>query len=167
MPYMLPPNEFSNTETANAFERFNQIVENYKHIIENNATARCMIGFTAAAFIRNEGDIDIGLVEIWLQSLESDTNVEQQDEHHVKVNRILHVVKETSTQYYIEQEDIDSNTNESEDDEFFIDNADAYKLNRFTSGEPYTESYCRYLPKETTVVDHVLFPLEEHSTWSC
>ncbi|KAG2200461.1 hypothetical protein INT47_011441 [Mucor saturninus] len=164
MPYMLPLN------IQSSFERFNQIVEQYQDIIENNATARCMIGFTAAAFIRNEGDIDIGLVESWLQSLHLDVDGGSV-ENHVKVDRILHVVKETSSHYYADddaEEEVGCTTDESEDDELLSndnnddDNEEEYKLNRFTN-----ESYCTYLPKEVTVVDHVIFPLDEQSrTWS-
>lgn len=155
MPYMLP----STSETC--FEKFNEIVEKYKHVIESNATARCMIGFTAAAFIRNEGDIDIGLVESWFQSLELDVVDSSRSVDGNKVNRILHVVKETTTGHYYGEEEVDCiTTDESENEELLVD-LEEYKLNRFTS-----ESNCTYLPKEATVVDHVLFPLDEEQSWS-
>lgn len=155
MPYMVPLN------TQDSFERFNQIVEQYQQIIENNATARCMIGFTAAAFIRNEGDIDIGLVESWLKSLDSNVVDSTLVENHVKVDRILHVVKETSSYYYNDDKDHEEVCTESEEEEE-EELLEDYKLNRFTN-----ESFCTYLPKEVTVVDHVLFPLNDQSrSWS-
>lgn len=183
MPFVFPAENHCNNDTVTAFERFNQIVENYKHIIENNATARCMVGFTAASFIRNEGDIDIDSVESWLQSLASDTDTEQTtslDEEQDKVSRILNVVKETSVQYYAQgyDEEIaeDSNTDDSEDnedDEFTNTNEAVYELNRFISCDPYSSNDSHptfnYIPKYTFVnysTDNVIIPLEEVSRTS-
>lgn len=158
MPYILPVENSSNSNITNAFERFNQIVETYKHIIENNATARCMVGFTAASFIQNEGDIDIDSVESWLQSLESDSQpcLEEPDHNNTKVNRILSVVKETSAQHYYQEyeDEEDLTTDDSEDNEDEFNDETSYELNRFISCDPYSaDSYpiYNYIPKYTFV----------------
>lgn len=164
MPFIFSPDTTTATITNTLFEDFNLIVEKYKDIIENNSTARCMIGFTAASFIRNEGDIDIGSLETWLQSIESDTvttpsllspeEERELDEHDTQVNRILHVVKHTTehdshNSYSQIEEEYDSGTNSELDevDEFEEEEAKkVYELNRFISRDPYlsTESYPTY-----------------------
>jgi hypothetical protein len=149
MPYIFTSNA---PTTCPLFEKFNLIVEKYKDIIENNATARCMIGFTAASFIRNEGDIDIDSLENWLQSVESDCS-SFEEEDNTQVNRILDVVKHTTITEHIdeemeEEEESDSGTNSELDevDEFEDESKEVYELNRFISRDPYscTESYPTY-----------------------
>ncbi|KAI8098039.1 uncharacterized protein B0P05DRAFT_523083 [Gilbertella persicaria] len=93
MPFILP------VENHNTLETFKRIVKDYQHVIENNPTARCMIGFTAARMIRNtEGDvIDLQEMELWLQSLDnSDLYIHiGQGGPSSAVDKILCVIKET------------------------------------------------------------------------
>jgi hypothetical protein len=161
MPFITP----INTHTATtAFERFNLLVENYKCVIDNNATARCMIGFTAASLIRNEGDVDIDSVEMWLKSIEMNQNTDfiqqqqttlEEDQHNTSNNTldtILNVVKKTAATYcnnvdYKEDdysaEDLCTDSENDEDDdsfEFLAEDERSYELSRFIRHDVYSSS---------------------------
>ncbi|KAI8642149.1 hypothetical protein BD408DRAFT_482917 [Parasitella parasitica] len=160
MPFILPQ-----TDSCTFVEKFNLIVDRYKHTIDNDPTARCMIGFAAATIIRNDGDMDLDSIESWLKSIEK-----PQEQPHVAsdecrsdkgVDNIMSVLA-NSTIRYCDDDDEDDDDEESQvtstDDaphEFAVDN----QLNRYVSRSPYTstESY----PTHVYVPDriHVNHPL--------
>lgn len=172
MPYIIPT---ARTKSAtSAIEEFDQLVAKYKHVIENNASARCMIGFTAASVIRSEGEIDIDSVEQWLKSMETNNSQEahqmtlNSDDDTFQVNKnnvdtILNVVKRTAATYwnqdYQEEEeelgsDNSSEYNEDESDFEFVaedEEEKSYALSRFISHNPYTTTTSRYSSKYSSI----------------
>lgn len=172
MPSILPPIDCSYDTT---FEKFKTIVEKYKQVIENNDTARCIIGFTAASVIRNEDDTDLDSFENWLQSIEQQHKAEQHGKYlDTNVSKILHVVETASMGYY-EEEEVTS------DDEHYYENNNvdekdsAHGLDRYTSRNPFAsqESYPTntYVPDRTFVnrtfdngLGNLFLPLNRHHT---
>jgi hypothetical protein len=157
MPFILPSIDCSYNAT---FERFKSIVEKYKQVIENDDTARCMIGFTAASMIRNKDDTDLDSFENWLQSIEQQRHntTEQCDKDmDTKVNKILHVVETESMRYYEEEATSEEEEFSYEDDS--IDERDStHELDRYTSRGPFSskQSYPNhtYVP-DRTFVNHI------------
>lgn len=152
MPYIFCENSIPDTSPPSTIERFHSVIEKYKSIVENNATARCMIGFTAASFIRNDGDIDVDSLESWLQSMDfgiSSSDDDESEQCTTQVDRIMNVVMSTSAAEYTSSDDCDTEEEEEEDlgtnnvteedeDSFEAENGQVYELNRFVSRTPYS-----------------------------
>ncbi|KAG2199535.1 hypothetical protein INT46_001235 [Mucor plumbeus] len=163
MPFILPQTDNCST-TITTIEKFNLLVEKYKHVIDNDPTARCMIGFTAATMIRNEGTVDLHSIESWLES------VEKPNEQHMlseecssddSVDKIMYVLTDTTMKYCNGDQEILPTNDECQ--EFVVDN----QLNRYVSHNPYTsnESYPInvYVPNRIHVnhpLGNLFLPLE-------
>ncbi|CEP11885.1 hypothetical protein [Parasitella parasitica] len=163
MPFILPQ-----TDNSTSMEKFNSIVEKYKNVIDNNPTARCMIGFAAATMIRDDGDMDLDSVESWLKTIE-----EPQEQVTVPINecdsdegvdKIMSVLANTAKKYCDDEgEEDQAEPTDDTSHEFVVDN----QLHRYVSRNPYTsaESYPThvYIPDRIHVnhsFGNLFLPLE-------
>ncbi|CAO3643996.1 unnamed protein product [Mucor hiemalis] len=145
MPYIFCETPSPANTPSSTFERFQTIIEKYKSLVESNDTARCMIGFTAASFIRNEGDVDVDSLESWLQSMDFGTPSLDDDPCTTQVDRILNFVMSNAAEYTSDdcdtedEEDVGTNNvTEEDEDAFKAENEEVYELNRFISRNPYS-----------------------------
>ncbi|KAL7313833.1 hypothetical protein PS15m_007522 [Mucor circinelloides] len=162
MPFIIPPHTDNCTATI---ERFNLLVEKYKHVIDNDATARCMIGFAAANIIRNDGHMDLYSIENWLESIDTPTPQGQLCEDD-SVDKIMSVLTDTTSMYCHgneRQDQVESVATIAASDELAVDTP----LNRYVSRSPYTsnESYPThvYIPARIHVnhpLGNLFLPLE-------
>lgn len=163
MPFILPQTD-NCIATITTIEKFNLLVEQYKHVIDNDPTARCMIGFAAATMIRNEGIMDLLSIESWLESIEKPKEqymLSEECSSDDSVDKIMYVLTDTTMKYCNGDQEIQPTTDECQD--FAVDN----QLNRYVSHNPYTsnESYPTqvYVPSRIHVnhpLGNLFLPLE-------
>ncbi|KAL9536960.1 hypothetical protein MBANPS3_012215 [Mucor bainieri] len=148
MPFIIPPQTDNCTATTITIEKFNVLVEKYKHVIDNDATARCMIGFAAANIIRNDGHMDLYSIESWLESIDMNPPSQEQQvlvsEDDGSVDKIMFVLTDTTSRYchgnQLLQDQIES-ADDVHDELAAVDTASSPpSLHRYVSRGPYTSS---------------------------
>ncbi|GAN09995.1 hypothetical protein MAM1_0311d09529 [Mucor ambiguus] len=151
MPLIIPPQTDNCTSTTATVEKFNLLVEKYKHIIDNDATARCMIGFAAANIIRHDGHMDLYSIESWLESVDMPTPSQEQQvpvpQDDDSVEKIMSVLIDTADRYYHGNQVLQDQVESADDvhDELAAvyttkSSPAPAPLNRYVSRGPYTTS---------------------------
>ncbi|KAF1795988.1 hypothetical protein FB192DRAFT_1407364 [Mucor lusitanicus] len=149
MPFIIPPQSDNRTATTTTIEKFNLLVEKYKHVIDSDATARCMIGFAAANIIRNDGHMDLYSIENWLESIDTTAPLQDQQvsvsEDDDSVDKIMSVLTDTTSRYchgnpLLQDQVVDSAADDTCDEFAAVDPVSSSSLNRYVSRGSYTSS---------------------------
>lgn len=175
MPFIIPPPSDNCTATTTTIEKFNLLVEKYKHVIDNDATARCMIGFAAANIIRNDGHMDLCSIESWLESIDVPTlpppQEQQVSEDDDSVDKIMSVLTDTTSKYrhgnHPLLQDRAESANDIQEEPTAADTTSPPPLHRYVSRGPYTSSHSYpvhvYIPARIHVnhpLGNLFLPLE-------
>ncbi|KAI8988651.1 hypothetical protein BDB01DRAFT_782665 [Pilobolus umbonatus] len=96
----------------NTYEYLNHLITKYKHIVNNDPVAKCMIGYITASFIRNENTVDLDLVEDWLYSIEL-----KNEAVHTVIDKQKDIVVDPSYQPLNKEENLNLLYDDSTDDE--------------------------------------------------
>ncbi|KAK4513295.1 uncharacterized protein ATC70_011863 [Mucor velutinosus] len=173
MPFIIPPQSDNCIATTDTVEKFNLLVEKYKHVIDNDATARCMIGFAAASIIQNDGHMDFYSIESWLESIGMPAPSQDQQvyasEEDDSVDKIMSVLAHTTSEYCQGNQLLHDQVESADDvhDELAAIDTSPPPLNRYVSRGPYTsnDSYPThvYIPARIHVnhpLGNLFLPLE-------
>lgn len=122
MPFIIP----------NQYSEFKYLIERYRQVINCNPTAHCLIGFTAAAILRNDEPVDLRSFEGWLKSIQVTSQKYTQD---TVIDQILATLENYQRQIDttpLEEENEAVEEVKEEEQDF------CYELKRFTSRSPYS-----------------------------
>lgn len=164
MPFIIPPQPDNCTATTITIEKFNLLVEKYKHVIDNDATARCMIGFAAANIIRNDGHMDLYSIESWLESIDMPMPSQEQQvpDEDGSVDKIMSVLTDTTGKYRhgnpVLQDQAES-ANDIAAGPAAADTTSPPPLHRYASRGPYTSSHSYPVHVYVPARIHVNHPL--------
>lgn len=131
MPFIISP-------SSNQYRKFKSLLQKYKNAISKDPTAHCLVGFTAASILRNDGSANLCSFESWLESLET-KNVSQEEVKNDIVDQIIFTLDACQQYHQINLED----KKEEKADDTCIDK-DMYKedsfydLKRYASRNPYS-----------------------------